>query len=628
MSMHRRRRARPPSRARVASLALAAAALLGALAACSKPAAPPRPPAAPFDFVDVAAEAGIDVVIVSGDPRRWYIPESNGCGAAWLDYDGDGDMDLFVANGAGMEYVDDGKRLEILRTGGSRLYRNDSPKGGGPGAGTGGANGGGADSFGRMRFADVTRETGAGRLEWINAVATGDPDNDGDPDLYLACFDPDVYLRNDGGVFHDATKEAGLGTPLWGAGAAFGDVNGDGALDLYVANYCLFDPEHPPLDGKRNTVDGVEIGWGPEEENKQGWNAGAPDVFYFGDGKGRFREATKDAGLALDKPLCSYAVVLSDVTADGRPDILVANDLQPTNLFVNQGGGRFTEEGIVRGFAMNFEGKPTGAMGLSVEDFDGDGDLDVHRTNFDLEANSLHVNDGAGFFVDEIAKHGLAESSFDKLGWGGGFFDADCDGDLDLLVANGHVYPQAKEIGMTGWLMPTQLYEAAAASSGEITYADVTAHAGAGLAGTYAARGIAFGDPDDDGDVDAIVVDLDAKPRLLENRSARRGRWISVRPIGETSNRDGIGAVVRVRAGGRTWTREMRTTDGLFSAHDPRLHFGLGEAAAVDEVEVVWPSGRVSRIAAPPLDAALVVRESEAPAAAEPRSASPQEKQR
>jgi hypothetical protein len=564
--------------------------------------------ASSIELVDVAAQAGLDLVQVSGDPRRWYIPESNGTGAAWLDYDGDGDMDLFIGNGQGMRYVDDGKRLEVVHSAHSALYRND----------------------GHMKFVDVSEQTGCKRSEWMQSIAVGDVDNDGDPDLYIACFGGDVLLRNDGGHFVDATKEAGLGNRLWGAGAAFADVNNDGALDLYVANYCIFDCDHPPLDGKREVINGVEVGWGPEAENKQGFNVGAADVLYLGKGypseeldrelaNGGFRNATRECGLELEKPLCSYAVVFSDVNNDGWQDILVANDGQPANLFINDGHGHFTDEAVARGFAYNAEGKPTASMGITVEDFDGDGDMDVFRTNFDGEANSLFVNDGHGYFRDEAAKFGLAQPSIDKLGWACGFFDVDNDGDLDLLVANGHVYPQAKEIGMSSWLMPTQLYECVKSADGAITYREITAQAGSGLAPLRSARGLAFADADDDGDIDVVVIDLDNKPRLLENRSTRQGHWISVRArrtvvhydvIGPEST-DCIGAKVRVIAGGRTWVREMRTTQGLYSSHDPRLHFGLGNVETVDRVEVLWPSGKRSSVEHPKLDAALVIDEPE-----------------
>ncbi|MCE9594353.1 MAG: CRTAC1 family protein [Planctomycetes bacterium] len=544
-----------------------------------------------LEFVDVAREAGLDVVIECGDPRRWYIPESNGSGAAWLDYDGDGDIDLFIANGAKLVYHEDGKRLELASTwNGPRLYRND----------------------GKLHFTDVSKDalpTLAIDLE--NAVATGDVDHDGDTDLYLANFGPDVLLVNEGGKFVDGTANAGLGCELYGASAAFGDVDNDGDLDLYVANYVQFDLAHPPLDGKREVLGGVEVGWGPIAENKQGLNAGARDVFYLNDGKGHFTDATASAGLALETPLCSYAVVFSDVDGDGWQDILVANDLEPCNLFRNQGHGKFVDEAVARGFAFNADGKPTGAMGLSVEDFDGDGDMDVLRTNFDFEANSLHVNDGHGRFTDRAAALGLAEPSIDKLGWGGGFFDADLDGDLDLLVANGHVYPQAKEVQMSGWAMPTQLYECTADAAGVIAYRDATARAGAGLSANHSARGIAFGDPDDDGDVDALVIDLDTPPRLLENRSERRGHWLAVKTIGTASNRDGFGACISVQAGARTWTREMRATQGLYSSHDTRLSFGLGRAERVDTLTVRWPSGRTSVLNDVALDRVVTVTEPE-----------------
>ncbi len=555
-----------------------------------RPADAARPSA--LRFVDVAAQAGIDVVNVCGDPRRWYVVESNGNGAAWLDHDGDGDMDLFVGNGAGLNYVDDGKRLERVSSATSRLYQNE----------------------GGLRFKDVSLETGTARSDWVNAIAVGDIEGDGDPDLYLGCFGPDALLVKEGRRFVEATAERGLGNDLWAAGAAFGDANRDGFLDLYVANYCLFDLEAPPLEGKRNVIEGVEVGWGPEGENGRGLNPGAPDAFYLGGPEGRFRKATRDAGLELEKPLCSYACVFGDVDLDGWPDIMVANDLQPANLFMNQGNGSFRDEALERGFAYGADGKPTSAMGLFVEDFDWDGDFDVVRTNFDFEPNSLHVNDGAGRFEERAAKHGLAEPSLDKLGWGGGFLDADLDGDLDLLVANGGVYPQAEAIGMHGWVQQSQVYEGVAHRYFGVVWEDATERSGPGLQALTSARGVAIGDPDDDGDPDALIVDVDAPPRLLENRSLRAGRWLGVRLVGRWSNRDGYGAKVRVRAEDKTWTREMKTTDGLYSANDPRLLFGLGDVAGVDSIEIQWPSGVTQLVGSPTLDRYHVIHESAEPA--------------
>ncbi|HJP02060.1 MAG TPA: CRTAC1 family protein [Planctomycetota bacterium] len=557
---------------------------LSSLAGCSDDS---RASGARFVLVDVAPEAGIDVVNRCGDVRRWYIPESNGCGAAWLDVDGDGDLDLFVGNGSGMRYVDDGARLEVLHDASSRLYRNE----------------------GGMRFTDVTEASGAGVSAWINAVSVADIEGDGDPDLYLACFGRDLLLRNDDGVFTDATEVAGLGCELWGAGATFADADGDGDLDLYVANYVLFDPQNPPDGGRRQDFEGVEVGYGPEAENGRGFNKGAPDVFYRGDGRGHFSEATAQAGFGLEKSLCSYAAVFSDVDGDGDPDLLVANDLQPANLFINQGDGTFSEEGVARGFAFGAQGVATAAMGLFVEDIDGDGDQDVLRTNFDMEPNSLHINDGHGFFRDRALQYGLAEASIDKLGWGGGFFDAECDGDLDLIVANGHVMPNAEELGMHAWAQPTQLFEAVTDDAGRVRYRDATANAGPGLAPMRSARGVALADADDDGDVDMLIVDLDHPPRLLENQSPRRGRWIAVRLAGRGANSAGLGALVSVSAGARTWTREMRTIAGLYASHDPRLHFGLGPWDGPVSVEVRWPDGLLQVIEDVACDELLVVNQ-------------------
>ena len=541
-----------------------------------------------IEWVDVASEAGIDVVNVSGDPRRWYILESNGSGAAWLDYDRDGDVDLFIANGAELEYIDDGRRLEVQHTASCRLYRND----------------------GEWRFTDVTAATGTDRSDWVNGVATGDIEGDGDLDLYLACFGSDVLLRNDDGRFVDVTAESGLGSELWGASATFGDPDHDGDLDLFVANYVEFDTENPPDGGRRHVIDGVEIGWGPEAENGQGFNPGAPNRFYRNDGNGRFTDATADSGLALAKALCSYACVFTDVDDDGWEDLVVANDIQPCNLFMNQGQGSFVEEGVARGFAFNGDGQPTSAMGLAIADVDRDGDLDVLRTNFDLEPNTLHLNDGNGRFTDRTAAAGLLDASVPVLGWGCAFLDAECDGDLDLLVANGHVMPQAAEVGMNDWAMPTQFFEATT-RDGRTTWLDATSTAGAGLAPLRSARALAIADVDQDGDPDALVIDLDQAPRLLENRSVRRGRWITIALEGRDSNHFGFGARVTVRAGDTAWVREMRTSDGLYAAHEPRLCFGLGDIEAIDSIEVRWPSGRRSVRSDAPLDSLLTIREPE-----------------
>ncbi len=542
-------------------------------------------------FVDVAESAGLDVLNVSGDPRRWYIPESNGNGAAWLDFEDDGDQDLFIGNGQHLRYVDDGARLEVVRDATSRLYLND----------------------GALHFRDASLETGAARRDWVNAVVVGDADNDGDPDVYLGCFGADVFLRKEGNRFVDATAASGLGNEQWAASAAFGDANRDGQLDLYVANYCRFDLANPPAGGKRNKVQGIEVAWGPQEENQHGYNTGAPDVFFQNDGKGGFVERTKQAGFVLEKPLCSYGCVWSDVTGDGWPDLLVANDLQPANLFVNQGEGRFRDEALERGFALDGQGKATGAMGMVVADIDNDGDFDVLRTNFDFEANSLHVNDGKGHFEDRAAAYGLAQPSLDKLGWDAAFLDADRDGDLDLLVANGHVYPQAKEIGMGAWLQPTQLFEGVPHRAYGTVWEEATARGGPGLAPLRSARGLAVGDADEDGDPDVLVIDIGERPRLLRNDSAKLGHWLGLELVGKFSNRDALGSKVEIQAGGKTWTREVRAGNGLYSSNDRRVLVGLGDASRIDSVVIHWPSGTVQTEERVPIDRYYVIPERGAP---------------
>ena len=298
-----------------------------------------------------------------------------------------------------------------------------------------------------------------------------------------------------------------------------------------------------------------------------------------------------------------------DVTGDGWPELLVANDLQPCNLFVNLGEGRFRDEALARGFAYNAEGKATGAMALVVEDVDNDGDFDVLRTNFDHEANCLHINDGSGRFEDKAAAYGLAQPSLDKLGWDGAFFDADRDGDLDLVVANGHVYPQAEKIGLSPWLQATQLFEGVPHRTYGTVWEEATKDAGPGFAPLRSARGVALADPDQDGDSDLLVIDIDERPRLLRNDSAKLGHWIGLELIGKYSNRDALGARVEIKAGKKAWTREVRAGNGLYSSNDKRLLVGLGEEGRVDSLTIRWPSGTVQVEQQVPIDRYFTIHE-------------------
>jgi hypothetical protein len=537
-------------------------------------------------FVDRAADAGITVVNRCGADPRYFIPEGNGCGAAWLDHDLDGDLDLYIVNGAGLEPVDGRRRLRIVRDATNRLYRND----------------------GDWKFTDVTREAGVGDDGWGNGAAVADVDDDGDPDLYVANLGPDVlYLNRGDGTFRDATAERGLGHAGWSTGGAFSDVDRDGDLDLYVPCYVEFDPERPPAGGDLMDVDGVAVGWGPEGENP-GVNPGAPDVFYLNEGGGRFREATAERGLALEKPLCSYAAVFADADGDGWDDLLVTNDAQPNSLFLNRGDGTFTEAGEERGVARGADGSFQAGMGLAVADVDDDGDPDLCVTNFDFEPNNLYLNDGAGFFHDAGDAAGLHAPSMDRLGWGCGFLDAELDGDLDLFVANGHVIRQCEEIGMSPWNMPNQLLLREAGAGGGPAFAAAAFPADSPLALAASSRGAAFADADGDGDVDIVVLDMDRPPQVLENRSARAGHWLEIELIGDRP-RDAYGARIEVEAGGRARTGWKIPNQGVYSSHDPAVHFGLGPAERVDRVRVRFPGGAVVELADQAVDRRIVVRE-------------------
>ncbi|MGQ0722140.1 MAG: CRTAC1 family protein [Candidatus Eiseniibacteriota bacterium] len=546
-------------------------------------------PALAVDFADRSADAGITVVNRCGADPRWFIPESNGTGAAWLDYDLDGDLDLYVVNGNGLEYLEGRTRLRFLPDASDRLYRND----------------------GVWRFTDVTEEAGCAEGDWGNGVAVADVESDGDPDLYVANLGPDRLWLNEGdGTFRDATTERGLGHPGWSTGAAFGDVDRDGDLDLYVPCYVEFDPENPPDGGRIPTFDGVQVGYGPEGENP-GINPGAPDVFYLNDGGGFFTEATAERGFALEKALCSYSAVFCDVDGDGWQDLLVTNDKQPSQLFVNRGDGFFVEEGEARGFARGADGKVLSSMGLAVADVDDDGDLDAFVTNFDFEPNNLRLNDGRGFFTEAADAAGLNAPNLNRLGWGCGFFDAELDGDLDLFVANGHVIPQCEQIGMSPWRMANHLFLRDGAKSGAPAFALWEAPAGSPLAIVESSRATVFGDPDADGDVDLIVIDMDRPPQVLENRSERRGRWLAVELQGTRSPRDAYGARVEVEAGGRTRTSWKIPNQGIYSSNDPVVHFGLGPVDRVDRVRVRWTGGAVSELGDVDADRRVVIREPE-----------------
>jgi tetratricopeptide (TPR) repeat protein len=512
--------------------------------------------AAPARFVDVAAEAGLTLRNVSGGREaKWTILETTGAGACFLDFDTDGDLDLYVVNGG----VLPGAGAGVVR---DALYEND-------GAG---------------RFTDVTEHAGLVESGWGGGCTAADYDNDGDPDLYVTNFGRDALLRNQGdSTFRDVTAAAGLGNARWSIGAVFFDAEGDGDLDLYVANYLRFDLSDPEVLRRRCRWKGGEVMCGP-----RGFD-GEADVFYRNRGDGTFEEAS--AGVWRD---ASYGmgVVAGDVDGDGDTDLFVANDSQENLLLVNDGAGRFADQALPAGVALSGDGRTQAGMGTDLGDADGDGDEDLFVTHFSDDYHTLYRNDGRLMFTDVTAAAGLDSAPRWSLGWGGGFFDFDNDGDLDLFVAGGHVYPDVERFDpVTSYRQLNRLFE----NDGTGRYTEV-ADGGPGLAVPGTGRGAAFGDWDDDGDLDVVVVNIDAPPTLLRNDSHDRGTWLKLRLVGRRSNRDGIGARVALTASGRTQVREVRLSAGYASSHDPRLHFGLRGAPAADRIEVRWPSGHVQQV--------------------------------
>ena len=523
--------------------ALAVAAVLAAVARAAVPA---------LHFTDQTARSGIDVVLTSGRSPATQILEVKGGGLALIDYDNDGDLDLFLPNGAYLDATAKGP--------GARLYEND----------------------GHMRFTDVTARSGIDFHGWGMGVAVGDVDGNGFDDLYVAAYGPDVLLLNDGKKrFTDATARAGLGDARWSTAAAFGDMDNDGDLDLYVANYVEFDPAHPP---PTRTFFGVPVFGGP-----MGMTA-APDVLYENVGGGRFRDVSQASGIAAAKPSYGLGVVILDFDGDGRQDVFVGNDSMPSFLWINQGQGRFTEQGLAAGLALNGDGEPQATMGIAIGDVNDDGRPDVFTTNFANDTNTLRVSvPGQAAWEDRTRQYNLAAVSRPFLGWATAFCDFDHDGDEDLVVFNGHVYPTATPETMDSTFRQTPLlFERTGARFERVD----TARAGAWLAETHVDRSAAFGDLDGDGDVDMVVGELNGPVRVIENDGAGAHHLVvelaDRRP--GVGNRHGLGSRVVLRQGAATQTRWIFSGGSFQAASAAYAHFGLPTADPV-RLEVTWSDG-------------------------------------
>ncbi len=535
----------------------------------------------PVQFVDVAREAGLNSPNVWGDPEhKRYIIEAKGSGLAFFDYDNDGWLDIYLTNGT---------RLDAQWPAGqaptSHLYKNNRD-------GT---------------FSDVTEKSGLARTGWQTGVCVGDYDNDGFDDLFCCFWGHNILFHNNGdGTFTDVTKKAGVYNEeiRWGAGCTFLDYNRDGHLDLFVCNYIKLDPaKNPDPNGPPQCQwKGIPVMCGPRGLT------GDTNILYKNNGDGTFTDVTEKAGILKPGPRYSITAVSYDFDNDGWPDIYVAVDSQPSILFHNNHDGTFTDIAVLAGCAYSENGHEQAGMGVAVADYDCDGSLDIFKTNFADDTCNLYHNNGDGSFTDVTFSSGIGINN-SYVAWGCAFLDYDNDGWADLMQINGHVYPEIEghAVGQT-YKNPRLVYR----NLGNGHFADVSAQMGPGITEKYSSRGAAFGDYDNDGDMDALVLNLGDLPSLLRNEGGSRQNWIKLKLIGTLCNRTAIGARVRVVSGTHSQIDEVHSGSSVMSQSDLRLHFGLGKSQVIDLIEVKWPTTqKIERFTKVPANQILTIRESQ-----------------
>jgi hypothetical protein len=534
-------------------------------------------------FHDAAPEAGINAVLTCGSQEKNWILEVYGSGCVWFDYNNDGYVDLYIVNGSTIENLLHPSRVKNPPR--NYLFRNN-------GDGT---------------FTDVTRQAGVEGHGWGFGAVAADYNNDGFQDLYVYNFGPNILYRNNGdGTFTDVTGEAGVAAPhqIWSGGAAFGDFDKDGYLDLYVAGHIDFDLRHPPQPAQptctyRNKVMRV---CGPRGLK------GAPDVLYHNNGDGTFTDVTEKAGV-VDKNLgYGFSVLIEDLDGDGWPEIVVTNDSGPNYFYRNKGNGTFEEVGAVVGIAYNGEGSEQANMGIAPGDYDNDGWTDLFITTYANDNKTLFHNDGKGFYTDVSYPSGIGEPSIPLLGMATFFMDYNNDGWKDIFWVNGHLYPEVDRLfADEHYHQNPQLFE----NLGNGKFREVTKEVGL-AAFQLGGRGGACCDYNNDGALDVAITNIDSPPVLLRNEGGNSaGHWLQVKTLGTKSNRDGIGAWVKVVAGDLAQFERVRTGGNWLSGNDIRLHFGLGARQEADLVEISWPSGRVDRLTNVSANQVLVVREGE-----------------
>lgn len=569
------------------------------------------PPAAPTDargvsFTDMTRSAGLSVFHRrSGGAAKDYILEAKGGGLALLDADGDGALDVYLVNGA---------TFDALRG------REEAPP---------------AALFRSNRdgtYTDVTDAAGVANRGWGQGACTGDYDNDGDDDLYVTNFGPNRLFRNEGkGRFAEVAQAAGVSLGGWSTGCAFGDYDGDGRLDLFVAGYIVLDLERlPPApegsagarvaarDEAKAEGPGMQAPYRPGASScrYRGQPAmcgprglkGAPDHLFRNAGDGTFTDVSVAAGVADANGYYGIGVAFFDFDDDGRLDLFVANDSSPNHLYKNRGDGTFQDVSFASGAAFNEAGQEQAHMGVAVGDYDGDGRLDLHVTNFENDANILYHNEGGGLFSETTYPAGVGNASVPFVGWGTNFLDYDNDAWPDLFVANGHVYPWVGELDWnTSYEQRVLLFRNLKGGK----FAEVGRGGGEGLSVARSLRGSATGDLDDDGDIDVVANSIDGEPLLLRNDGGNRaGHWLRVRLVGDPSRRcprDATGSQVFLTAGGARQRGDVASGRSVMSQSDRRVHFGLGASTRVERLEVRWANGPTVAYEVPAIDTEIVI---------------------
>lgn len=524
--------------------------------------------AAPPNFRNIAAEAGLnDVFPNGGAAKKRFIVETTGSGLAFIDYDNDGLPDLFVLSGEG---------------GTNRMYHNE----------------------GHSKFRDVTEALHLKSSGWAQGVCSGDFDNDGYTDLFVTYWGANHLYRNQGGKeFKDITEAAHLQQPSkrFNTGCAFVDIDNDGRLDLFVANYLKFDPATTPLPGANPYCfyRGIAVACGPR---------GLPfeqNFLYRNKGDGAFEDISKPSGVSEPQGHYALGVLTGDFNEDGLPDIYVACDQTPSLLYVNQGGGKFEEEAVLRGVAFDGNGKEMSGMGVDAGDYAADGHQSIFRTNFSDEFETLYRNRGGGNFDDVTLDAGLgANRRF--VGWGAGFFDFDNDGWKDVFLVNGHAFPEVDSLGLDiHYKDRAILYR----NRGDGKFQDISEISGPGILEKHSARGTTFADIDNDGTLEIAINNQNEPPTLLKQVSKAEGHWILLQLAGTRSNRSAIGAKVTVISADHKQLAEVRSGGSYLSQNDLRLHFGLGAATTIDEIQIAWPSGKKQTLTKQQADRVLTIQE-------------------